>query len=53
MGGQGAKTCPVKRGSGLLSQARLGWRRHSVCQALEAEPRTRDALITVIRAPID
>lgn len=24
MGGQGAKTCPVKRGSGLLSQARLG-----------------------------
>lgn len=53
MGGQRAKTCPVKRGSGLLSQAGLGWRRHSVCQAPEVEPRTRDALITVIRAAID
>lgn len=29
MARQGAKTCPVKSGSGLLSQARLGWR-HSV-----------------------
>lgn len=52
MARQGAKTCPVKRGSGLLSQARLGWR-HSVSEALEAEPRAGEALITVIRAVID
>lgn len=52
MGRQGAKTCPVNRGSGLLSQARLGWR-HGVSEALEAESRAREAVITVLRAAID
>lgn len=52
MGRQGAKTCPVNRGSGLLSQARLGWR-HGVSEAPEVESRAREALITVLRAAID
>lgn len=55
MGRQGAKTCPVNRGSGLLSQARLGWR-HGVSEAPEApeaESRAREAVITVLRAAID
>lgn len=52
MGRQGAKTCPGNRGSGLLSQARLGWR-HPISEAPEAESRPREAVITGLRAAID